>query len=60
MCNIVRCLSEPRELCKTCYNWCTQEMVGFNDLPQCTEDHYSSVRAYLFGHINVCPKYLQQ
>lgn len=56
----VRCLSEPRELCKTCYNWLTQEDVGSRDLPQCSEDHYSSVRSYLFGHSDVCIKYLQQ
>lgn len=57
---IVRCLSEPRELCKTCYNWLTQEDVGFNDFPQCSEGHFASTRAYLLGNTDVCPKYFQQ
>lgn len=53
---IVRCLSEPRELCKTCYNWLTQEDVGFNDLPQCS-DSDSSTKAYLFGCSDTCKRY---
>lgn len=54
--HIARCLSEPRDLCKTCYNWLTQEDVGFNDLPQCGEND-SSCRAYLLGYIDKCNRY---
>lgn len=54
---ITRCLSEPKELCKTCYNWLTQEDVGFNDLPQCSEDHCSDARKYLFGRSDTCKRY---
>ena len=55
---IARCLSEPRELCKTCYNWLTQKMVGFNDLPQCSEIcRHSSPRVYLLRQSNTCKQY---
>ena len=54
---ILRCLSEPRELCETCYNWCTQEMVGFNDLPQCSEAGHACTRDYLLGCSDTCNRY---
>lgn len=54
---MVRCLSEPRELCKTCYNWLTQEMVGFNDLPQCSEGGHPSTRDYLLKQSDTCKQY---
>lgn len=56
--NIVRCLSEPRELCKKCYNWLTKEDVGFNDLPQCSESRFESCRSYLLGRSDTCRRYL--
>lgn len=55
---IVRCLSEPRELCKHCYNWLTQEDVGTNDLPQCG-DSTSETRSYLFGRKDTCNRFLK-
>ena len=55
--DIVRCLSEPKELCKTCYNWLTQEMVGLNDLPQCSEGHRPNARKYLLGSCATCSEY---
>lgn len=43
--------------CKTCYNWMTQEDVGFDDIPQCSEPD-SECRDYLNGILKNCPKYL--
>ena len=57
--NCYDALSIPRELCKDCYNWCTQEDVGFNDLPHCSENAYDC-RAYLLGTCDNCPKHLVQ
>lgn len=53
---VERCLSTPRELCKSCYNWLTQEDVGFNDLPQCSEAK-SECRSYLLGYKDTCNRY---
>jgi hypothetical protein len=58
--DIVRCLSEPRELCKTCYNWLTQEDVGPNDFPHCGESVCESCRGYLLGRFDNCRRYLNQ
>lgn len=54
---IVHCLSEPRELCKHCYNWLTQEDVGFNSFPGCSEST-PETRSYLFGKIDTCSRFL--
>ena len=56
--DIVRCLSEPRELCKTCYNWLTQEDVGPNDFPQCSESGRESCSGYILGRLDNCRWYL--
>lgn len=56
--DIVRCLSEPRELCKTCYNWLTQEDVGPNDFHQCSESGRESCRGYLLGRLDNFRGYL--
>lgn len=50
-------LSTPREQCKTCYEWLTQECVGKNDSPHCTRSDYEC-RYYLDGSIDECPFYL--
>lgn len=50
-------LWKQRRLCKTCYNWNTQEDVGFDDIPQCSEPD-SECRDYLNGFLKNCPKYL--
>lgn len=55
--DIANLLSTPRELCKNCYNWCTQEDVGTNDFPHCIENAYDC-RAYLLGTHDNCPKLL--
>ncbi len=57
--NIAKRLSTPRELCKDCYNWCTQEDMGENDFPQCGEFH-PEAHNYLIGSSNTCPKHLVQ
>ena len=56
--DIVRCLYEPRELCKTCYNWLTQEDVWPNDFPQCSESGRESCSGYLLGRLDNCRGYL--
>lgn len=50
-------LWKQREMCKTCYNWMSQEDVGFDDLPQCSEPD-SACRDYLNGILKKCPKRL--
>lgn len=47
----------PREQCKTCYEWLTQEDVGFNDIPHCTRSDYEC-KWYLNGSMDECPFYL--
>ena len=49
-------LSTPRELCKECYNWLTQEDVGFYDIPHCSEDDLEC-RWYLCGDREDCPNF---
>lgn len=56
--SIADALSTPRELCKDCYNWCTQEDVGPNDFPQCGEGCHQT-HNYLIGLSNTCPKHLK-
>lgn len=58
--DIAKQLSTPRELCKDCYNWCTQEDVGPYDLPQCGEGCHPETRKYLIGLANTCPRHLVQ
>lgn len=53
-------LSTPRELCKNCYNWCTQEDVGPYDFPQCGESCRPETHNYLMGLSETCPKHLVQ
>jgi hypothetical protein len=53
----IYCLSHPRDLCKKCYNWLSQEDVGFNDLPGCSESR-SGCRDYLLGYKNYCLRFL--
>lgn len=55
--NCYDALSTPRELCKDCYNWLTQEDVGFNDLPHCIENTFDC-HAYLLGTCDNYPKHL--
>lgn len=55
---IVSQLNNPRELCETCYNWLTQDDVGFNDLPHCVIADCEECRNYLLGHTKKCSKYL--
>ena len=55
--DITFCLSQPRDLCKKCYNWLSQEDVGFNDLPGCSDSRPSS-REYLLGYSDNCSKFL--
>ena len=50
-------LSEPRELCKTCYNWLSQEDVGPNDFPHCGAFGYES-HNYLIRLTDTCSEYL--
>lgn len=57
--NIEERLSTPRKLCKTCYEWLTQEDVGDNDFPHCGRDNYEC-RNYLYGSEDKCPYYLNQ
>lgn len=52
-------ICKPRELCKTCYNWLSQEDVGENDIPHCTDDK-SNERHYLNGDCDTCESYLNQ
>lgn len=58
MCDIAKLLSTPRELCKTCYNWCTQEDVGEHDWPQCSEAFDWDCYWYLTRKNDTCPKHL--
>lgn len=51
--------SIPRELCKECYDWCSQEEVGFNDIPHCLNAD-SCCRDYLNHLREDCPKYIKQ
>lgn len=50
--------SIPRELCKKCYDWCSQEDVGEHDIPHCINvDYYC--RDYLQNFRNDCPKFIE-
>lgn len=51
-------LYTPRELCKDCYNWNTQEDVGFNDFPNCSEGYRTATRNYLNGLSDICPQHI--
>lgn len=51
-------LYTPRELCQDCYNWNSQEDVGFNDFPQCGEGYRPEAHNYLIGLSNVCPLHM--
>lgn len=50
--------SIPRELCLKCYDWCSQEDVGWNDIPHCLHDDYRCID-YLRGLTNDCPKFCE-
>ena len=52
-------LSTPREMCKECYNWLTQEDVSENDLPHCECGEYES-HNYLIYLRDDCPHQLIQ
>lgn len=60
MSDIAKLLSTPRDLCKTCYNWCTQEDVGEYDFPHCCEGSCYETHNYLIGLSDTCPKHLEQ
>lgn len=57
--DIAELLRTPRELCKTCYNWCSQEDVGEYDWPQCSESDDFDCHDYLIHNRNNCPKHLE-
>lgn len=59
MTNIADLLRTPRELCFTCYNWCTQEDVGEYDFPQCSEGSSSEAHNYLIGLSDTCSRHLE-
>lgn len=59
MSSITELLQTPRELCLTCYNWCTQEDVGEHDWPQCSEGSCHEAYNYLIGLSDTCPKHLE-
>lgn len=50
----------PRELCKDCYNWYTQEDVGPHDFPKCGESDRDCCLDYLNHRSDFCPKHLVQ
>lgn len=50
--------SIPRELCKKCYNWYTQEDVGEHDIPHCINSDYCC-SDYLRKYRNDCPKFVE-
>lgn len=52
-------LSTPREQCKMCQEWLTQEDVGDNDFPHCSMYGDYECRWYLDGSIDECPFYLE-
>lgn len=58
--NIADTLFTPRELCKDCYNWCTQEDVGPYDFPHCGEGFHPETHNYLIGLSSTCPEHLVQ
>ena len=57
--DIPKLLSTPRELCETCYNWCSQEDVGPHDWPQCVNSGDYDCYNYLMHYTNDCPKHLE-
>ena len=50
--------SIPRELCKKCYDWCTQEDVGYHDIPHCINSDYCC-HDYLLHLRDDCPKFIE-
>lgn len=58
MSNVAEMLRTPRELCLTCYNWCTQEDVGEYDWPQCENSADYDCYRYLTHQRENCPKHL--
>lgn len=50
-------LWKQRKMCKTCYNWMSQEDVGFDYYPHCSEADSDCIE-YLTGRIKKCPKRL--
>lgn len=52
-------ICQQRELCKTCYNWLSQEDVGPNDLPHCSENRANEIN-FLKGYCDNCDSYLNQ
>ena len=59
MSDVAELLQTPRELCLTCYNWCTQEDVGEYDLPHCSEGIHYEAHNYIIGLSDSCPKHLE-
>ena len=53
-------LNTPREECKVCYNWNTQEDVGERNFPCCQDSNKPECYNYLMGKINHCPNQLIQ
>ena len=49
----------PREKCKHCRNWLTQEDVGFNDYPHCLVEYDISVSDYMSKLSDDCKKHLE-
>ena len=53
-------LSTPREMCKECYEWLTQEDVGEHDTPHCTRSGDYECGDYLTYFRDDCPYQLIQ
>lgn len=52
-------LFTPRELCKHCIEWVTQEETGFNDFPHCVMGHDYDVDRYLHHQQDTCPRFFE-
>ena len=54
--DIAKVLSTPKELCKTCIDWCDED---FNDIPHCANANFYETHHYLFGETDTCPCYFE-
>lgn len=53
-------IQPPRELCKHCTEWSTQDDVGPNDLPGCVHDAFGTLaHSYIIGDRNDCPYFFE-
>ena len=50
-------IEPPRELCKRCREWLTQEDVGFNDIPHCCCEAKFEAHQYMIGMENECKNF---